>query len=338
MSLVSIIVPVYNSSKYLIRAVDSILSQTYSYFELLLVDDGSFDGSEFICDSYAKKDKRVIVYHLSNNGPSAARNYGLTKAKGEYICFVDSDDYIENDYLDKLMSFKEYDLVICKSIFVYDGKNDRNINSTNSYIECKKPFPIMPLLKQYDFFSPFNKLFNREMVEKNKILFPVDLHYGEDAVFTSTYISNISSFICLDYYGYHYFKWADNSLSSKVRNNLIDELFMSRDIFYHKIVEVIEDDEKPLFEIFIKSEKVLGASLFYSKSFYNKDIKIRDRVLLIRSIQKTNFFKLSLLEKKTYYQGIMSIIVMIKGTYIKIFVFKILHTVNTLLKKGTKSY
>ncbi len=100
--LISVIVPVYNVEKYLRECIDSILSQTYSSFELILVDDGSGDSSSAICDEYAAIDKRIKVIHKENGGLSSARNAGLAKASGKYICFIDSDDFVTEDYLDKL--------------------------------------------------------------------------------------------------------------------------------------------------------------------------------------------------------------------------------------------
>ena len=95
--LVSVIVPVFNREKEIDRCVKSILNQTYENIELILVDDGSADSSLAICESYSEKDQRVRVFHQENNGVSSARNCGIHKAKGEYLTFVDSDDYIASD-------------------------------------------------------------------------------------------------------------------------------------------------------------------------------------------------------------------------------------------------
>ena len=96
---ISIIVPVYNSEKYLGACIDSILSQSFRDIELILVDDGSRDSSPRICDDYAQKDGRVKVIHKANGGVSAARNDGLDIAKGEYVTFIDSDDWVEREFL-----------------------------------------------------------------------------------------------------------------------------------------------------------------------------------------------------------------------------------------------
>lgn len=119
--LVSVIVPVYNVEKYLKKCLDSILKQTYSNIEVILVDDGSTDGSGRICDECVKKDKRFRVVHQKNGGVAVARNTGLSKAKGEYIAFIDSDDWVKKEYIERLMQEaqeKNADVVQCEQITV----------------------------------------------------------------------------------------------------------------------------------------------------------------------------------------------------------------------------
>ena len=118
---ISIIVPVYKVEKYLRHCVDSILAQTFTDFELLLIDDGSPDNSGAICDEYAEKDNRVRVFHKENGGVSSARNLGLDNARGTYIMFCDSDDYVADNWAEKLyefMNYNEANLSICGYNFV----------------------------------------------------------------------------------------------------------------------------------------------------------------------------------------------------------------------------
>jgi len=127
--LISIIIPVYNAKEYLRRCLDSILRQNYTNIEVLLIDDGSSDGSEAICDEYALLDKRIKVIHQKNTGVSAARNVGLDLAKGDYISFVDSDDWIENDLLETLLNIsKESGSYIVVSNYT---RNNKTSNKTN---------------------------------------------------------------------------------------------------------------------------------------------------------------------------------------------------------------
>ena len=123
--LISVIVPVYNTEKYLDECVQSILNQSFTDFELLLIDDGSTDRSGAICDQYAAKDERVRVFHTENGGVSSARNVGLDEAKGEWIAFVDSDDWVSSKLLECLYSEAEkgkHDLVFCNYAEVYKGQ------------------------------------------------------------------------------------------------------------------------------------------------------------------------------------------------------------------------
>ena len=128
MSKISIIVPVYKVEKYLERCLDSIIAQTFTDWECILIDDGSPDNSGKICDEYAKKDERFVVIHQENAGVSVARNAGLDIAKGEYITFVDSDDWVENSFLEEQYNdiiSGDYDICICG--FVGKGKNKHKV-------------------------------------------------------------------------------------------------------------------------------------------------------------------------------------------------------------------
>ena len=128
MPLVSIIVPIYNTFSTLYRCIDSILAQSYTDFELLLINDGSVDGSGFICDEYAAKDSRVRVCHKQNGGVSSARNLGLDNACGEWITFIDSDDYVLPSYLFRLTSCLDADWII--------GGYRETLGSICAPIEC----------------------------------------------------------------------------------------------------------------------------------------------------------------------------------------------------------
>ena len=133
---VSIIVPVYKVEKYLNRCVDSILAQTFTDFECILVDDGSPDGCPAICDEYAKKDNRIKVIHQENKGVSAARNAGLDMAKGEYILFVDSDDWIDESTVQSLLMISEdADIIMCGFSIEYEDGTTFQENSGNKKLE-----------------------------------------------------------------------------------------------------------------------------------------------------------------------------------------------------------
>ncbi|HEO8648038.1 TPA: glycosyltransferase family 2 protein [Streptococcus agalactiae] len=122
--LISIIIPIYNVEKFLEECIDSVLNQTYKNIEILLVDDGSTDNSGIICDNYSLKDKRIRVFHKNNGGLSDARNFGVVNAEGRYISFIDSDDYIDKNYIRKMyycLSNHKVDMVICNYLSVYNN-------------------------------------------------------------------------------------------------------------------------------------------------------------------------------------------------------------------------
>jgi glycosyltransferase involved in cell wall biosynthesis len=214
---ISIIVPIYNSDKFLGKCINSILSQSLSDLEVLLIDDGSFDSSCQICDNYSTKDKRIKVFHKENGGVSSARNLGIKNACGEYICFVDSDDLLEFDYLEKLYKYKSYDLVFCGNKNIDGEDNVTLIHSThlleaNEYNSMGQTFINIESTKILD--TPWAKLFKKSIIEKNNILFDLQVSYGEDKLFVFNYLVYVKDFIQIPYSGYLY---RNLSNSSKIK-------------------------------------------------------------------------------------------------------------------------
>lgn len=202
---VSIIVPVYNAEKTLNRCIDSILQQTFTDWELLLINDGSKDHSGEICDEYARKDERVKAFHKKNGGVSSARNIGLDHARGEWITFVDSDDWIVNDCLNMDYSLFQEDLIF----FSYYQKN----GTLESYVD----FPVGNFIfnGEYElnnFYQNFihksffkiiwSKLFKRNLI--NGLRFDNLIPIGEDHLFLLNYLIRIKTcrFISKPFYVY----------------------------------------------------------------------------------------------------------------------------------------
>lgn len=207
----SIIVPVYQAKSFLKNCVESILNQEYQDYELLLIDDGSTDGSEMICDEYVNEDHRILVFHQPNKGVSAARNLGLNHARGEYICFVDADDSLEKDLLSQCMrALKESnaDLLhhgMTKNIW----KNDNIISSFPKY---KIPFEGFCehsklkdlLIYHYPELSVhvFNYIFKKQTI--STLRFEEDIPYSEDAIFVNQLLANVKNCFFSTTYGYQY--------------------------------------------------------------------------------------------------------------------------------------
>lgn len=181
--LISIIVPVYKVEKYLNRCVDSIINQTYKNLEIILVDDGSPDNCPKICDEYAKKDNRIKVIHKENGGLSDARNYGLEIFKGKYVTFIDSDDYVEYNYVEILYNtLKKYNvkLSIADNLIKYDSGKIINISSYDEYIVTEKEELELMLWGKRDLDNgAWTKLYERSLFEG--VRYPVGRLYEDTA-------------------------------------------------------------------------------------------------------------------------------------------------------------
>ena len=186
MNKVSIIVPIYNTEKYLKACLDSIVTQTYQNLEIILIDDGSTDASGKIADDYAKKDKRIKVIHQKNAGQSAARNEGLKEATGTYISFIDADDEVKPDFIEKLLaSFNETTaLTICGIHY----KRLKQHSAADVYIkhESKKAYILYLLAIDGRLYSSVNKLYKAEVAKA--LTFDESKSFAEDTRFVLNYL------------------------------------------------------------------------------------------------------------------------------------------------------
>ena len=197
---ISIIIPIYKAEKYLQKCIESVLTQTFTNFELLLIDDGSPDKCGFICDEYAKKDNRITVFHRDNGGVSNARNLGLENAKGKWITFIDADDWVDSMYLEHLLEGKEYQFATMG--FKYCAKIAQKIEH-----EIFKDDDLYKFFERY-VTTPIEgcvwaKLLLLEIINKNKIKFDSNLSFGEDNLFLFLYYKNISTICILNYFDYN---------------------------------------------------------------------------------------------------------------------------------------
>lgn len=206
--IVSVIVPVYNTERYLSKCIDSIINQTYRNIEIILVDDGSLDNCGKICDEYAGRDKRIKVMHKKNGGVSSARNCGLDIASGEYVFFVDSDDYVELDAIESFLTMKKSDLIISKGYMYDNGKKiaiQNNIEKNKTVSDAKYKEKIFhDILLGKISPGPFAKIYKRNIIEKYNLRFDTDLKIGEDTIFTFVFCSHATSFSEIDKYTYNY--------------------------------------------------------------------------------------------------------------------------------------
>lgn len=225
MAKVSVIVPVYNVEKYLPQCIDSIVKQHFQNLEILLVDDGSTDSSGRICDTYAEKDSRIRVIHQSNAGAANAKNTGLDQALGDYIAFIDSDDYVEPNWLQTMVSTAEKyqaDIVECDFDKVFTNRNE----VVNCFRDAYQCFSAEEYLEQYlnnwtcSLF--WNKLFKTNVM--NNIRFRKERRCIDDEFFTYKVISGAKRIVRVNDILYHYRQRASGVVSSlKNRKQITDD-------------------------------------------------------------------------------------------------------------------
>lgn len=227
----TIIIPIYNAERFLRKAIDSLLNQTFKDFQLLLIDDCSTDNSFNICRSLSKKDYRIEVYQTKeNSGAAAARNYGLERAQGVYISFCDSDDYVDSDMLEKAYSYLKTEEIDCLKYGCteeyYDPVNgtgyhkfivlgDELINIKNDIASKCLEMELKPL-----FGYIWNGFYKRDYITKYKIKFNCSYRVNEDFDFNIQYFKYVTTLQCMNYCGYHYRKEiGSNSLSTQRKDD-----------------------------------------------------------------------------------------------------------------------
>ena len=222
--MISVIVPVYNVETVLHYCLDSILAQSYRDFELILIDDGSTDSSGKICDEYAHKDNRILVRHIENQGVSHARNLGIEMASGEFILFIDSDDFVESIYLEELIHLHqnnpECDNIWCgfQTVDSYENPTATQsvVYSYEEPVTITSRKNIMTLHEKWLDAGPYCKLFKRSIIAENHLTFRQDLSLGEDLIFNFQYLDKTNGSIAiLNKMLYSYMKMPEGTLSSK---------------------------------------------------------------------------------------------------------------------------
>lgn len=301
MAIISIIVPVYNTEKYLSKCIDSILHQKFTDFELILVDDGSTDSSSTICDHYERLDPRVKCIHRPNRGQSAARNYGLQFSTGKYIGFVDSDDYVSPLLFETLYNniiTYHSDLSICGSALEYsnrtvysefpDGKFPKVLSQKEALIDVCKD----------DGFGVYlwNKLFKRELIEKYPLK---EGHIYEDALIIVPMLLEENIRIVFSPEPYYYYVQRQNSS--------MHQAFTESNFEY---ITVWMQNPK------LVTEKYSDLKPYYDKRVYNNCFKLLDKIYLdpcehlsaeqrIVDILAENFMSILRNNFMTYHQRIM---------------------------------
>lgn len=235
MPRLSVIVPVYKVERYLPCCIDSILKQSFTDFELILVDDGSPDASSEICDRYKGIDNRVRVIHKANGGVSSARNLGLEQSQGEWIVFVDSDDYVGEDYLNNLIEVASTnDCQLVQAGFCrVNGQQHQYVKCSSNGTKYTDTTDILPYLRGFS----ISKLFKREIIINNNIRFDESLTFAEDLCFVLEYVLHIRKAAFIEPIDYYYVIYSDSASQKlhkpesllqlwKRENYLLDKLYV----------------------------------------------------------------------------------------------------------------
>ena len=315
--LISVIVPIYNVEKYLDKCIESIVNQTYKNLEIILIDDESPDNSPKMCDKWLKKDKRIKVIHKKNGGLSDARNVGLKIAAGDYIGFVDSDDYIDSRMYEILLSnIKKYNagISICSYVDEYDsGKTKIGKHFDEKIVVLDKMDALQNLILEQNITNhAWNKLYKKELFDG--IEFPVGRKM-EDVATMYKLFERTNTLVCSNYIGYHYIQ-RDDSIMGNINKKLIED--NERSVFdrneyiknkYPELRESVEIENIKTYKLLhylavlgnqkdlLKSKKYKIYYEKYKKNYirYRKQIKnnVGNRVILS--------FDLFWFSKKLYY-------------------------------------
>lgn len=309
--LVSVVIPVYNVKDFLEKCIESVVQQTYKNIEILLIDDGSTDGSDVICDKYCKKDNRIKVFHKKNGGLSDARNYGISKSTGKFITFIDSDDYVSDDYVEylyELLIENKTNISACGHFILKNGKTlKKNIVNKKRFTKTEALNAIL-YDREIDICS-WGKLYNKKLFD--------DIRFPKEKIFEDTG-TTFQLFDKCDYISVgdeckYYYIIRSNSITTKefnikkmdlieMTNNMCEYIIRKypnlrlgcnrRTIWaymstYTKIVFTPKSkyiEEKKLIKNYIKNNRKIVLK--------DKNISRRDRLSLIIFLFGDNIFKI----------------------------------------------
>lgn len=334
--MISIIVPVYNAEKVLSRCVESILKQSYTDFELILIDDGSTDNSNKICDEYAEKDKRIKVHHIENGGVSKARNLGIKSSLGEYIMFCDSDDVVLSNWCKTLFdTITEH-----KSAWVSCGVNvkDQNgnisriikLNDNDSENEKVSVLSVSDYGRIYKTGTSgyiWNKIYDASVIRSNNILFDETTDYAEDTLFNNEYIKHCDEicFVNIPLYDY-YAVMGENNLSNKYYKDYYDK------------VKPIYESRKALMSDEYMADFCYDYFYYFNESLQGTFDK-RNKVSLIKKLKYNNYiindesFKDCINRMKKLESDKKYVSMLLQGNYFKIYLLDKIRSLKNIIKK-----
>lgn len=321
--VISVIVPCYNIDAYLPKCIESILAQTMTDFELLLIDDGSLDNTLEVCQTYQKKDARIRIFTHPNQGVSYTRNKGILEANADILAFIDGDDYVKPDYLEKLYAaYQEGIWPICGMINVKKGKEIENVN----YSQLLKRFSghdidntnLLYLLKYDSFSSPCVRLYSRSIIQSNQLTFDTKVSYQEDLIFNVAYSQYIKRVKCINYFGYYYIEHSNSSSSAYHKH------FDHLPALLQKLLPLVQNSEekKILEEFFFHTILRKIINLFHAKSPLSDFKKYKELKALVQS-EEYGYMKSYITKSKV--NPVQKTLLRFRSTLLLFCYYKILH-------------
>ncbi len=279
--MISVIVPVYNVGKYLRKCVDSILRQTYSDFELILVDDGSTDESARICDQYQEMDARVAVIHKPNGGPNRARKTGLQRAKGEYVCYVDADDWIEDEMIERQLTeiqSSEADLVVSNLYFESEGWKQKVCGILDAGLYNTEDI-VGTMLYTGEFYQfgisqyACTKLFRKDILWDVQMQVDDRIGCGEDVAVLYPYILKTQKVYISNYIGYHYIQRIDS-----IQGHYDSDEFARNKVLIAYLKNIFEQSSRS--ECLLRQLNQYAKNLFLTRNIACFDAVQEDEILM----------------------------------------------------------
>ncbi|MBS5924675.1 glycosyltransferase family 2 protein [Clostridium perfringens] len=334
---ISIIVPIYNSEKYLERCIDSLINQTLRNIEIILVNDGSTDKSLNIIKRYSSMDSRIKIIDKKNGGVSSARNEGIHLSTGKYISFVDSDDWCEHDMFEKMYLIAEqYNVEFVNIGYYMENKNGKilTINKPKKFLYSNNTKEVSKILSKIELGYSVMKLYRRDILKDNNVEFNIELCLGEDAVFVQDYLMFIKSIAIIDSASYHYVRCNSQSLSNKYIFN-IDKFI---ECYWGKYEEFSR--KFPEYKEIMKNKghtKDISATIFYIYNNYRNGCPLnrRERVKFIEKFMKEKSINYAIKNynpiKKSH--KIFKILYEFKNPYLMDFIYSLKFMLNNKTNK-----
>ena len=279
--LISVIVPVYNVERYISRCIDSILSQSVPDWELLLVDDGSQDSSGQICDMFSRKDSRIQVYHITNGGVSRARNYGIDRAKGEWICFIDADDWIDSNTFELCRRYSNYDFIRFSIEYVYSDQT-KNIASVVRPYSTKEDF-LLDIISRKTLLSVVAGFYKHRLFDGcGNLRFNHNITVGEDWLLLAQLVNKGNRFVIDQNCYYKYNKQNESSCTNSITSATFSSLFAA----YNMICNLfdVENQTVDVANAIRSCKANIGYQIFLSKAINDDDYLEFKKKLQLSSI------------------------------------------------------